>query len=216
MTIPTTNVTLTDIQTEFGGTAPINLSEYYAGGPYVPNPPPTSGSQTGPIPTSGPIKIGFFKGVTKVVAPVYAPWQAESLVGNSVTTSSHDGLIVEFLFNNGQFAGLSDTGDTTITTNTVGTVLSPTYWYSNTPTPGIGNSYWVRCTVTSGTPCNNYDPSYPPGVWNTISGSPYFGYSVNASGPISQSGTFLIEISDSAAGTNILATGSMSIRLTHS
>ena len=36
MAIPSTNTSLDGIQTEFGGTNPISLSEYYSGGSFVP------------------------------------------------------------------------------------------------------------------------------------------------------------------------------------
>lgn len=63
MSVPSSGpVAFTDIQTVFGGTAPIALNEYYAGGPFVPNPPPTSLAQIGVIPTSGAISVGNFLG----------------------------------------------------------------------------------------------------------------------------------------------------------
>jgi len=60
MAIPSSGpISLDDIQTEFGGTNPIGLSEYYAGGSFV-----SSGTtgDSGPIPTSGEISIGEFYG----------------------------------------------------------------------------------------------------------------------------------------------------------
>ena len=81
MTVPVNNVSLLDLQNEFGGSGIISLSEYYAGGPYVSNPPPTSNYQTGPIPTSGPISLGCFRGVTKitpvVLTPPYRDWETD-------------------------------------------------------------------------------------------------------------------------------------------
>ena len=62
MAIPSTgSLSLDDIQTEFGGTNPISLSEYYAGGGLV-----QSGAtgDSGAIPTSGQISIGQFYGST--------------------------------------------------------------------------------------------------------------------------------------------------------
>jgi hypothetical protein len=60
MAIPSSGpLSLDDIQTEFGGTNPIDLSEYYAGGANVP--PGTTGD-SGPIPTSGEIAVGEFYG----------------------------------------------------------------------------------------------------------------------------------------------------------
>lgn len=65
MTTPTSNVTFSSIQGEFGGSNPISMSEYYRGGGIV------NINQTSPygtIPTSGAINVGVLKGVTKYVA----------------------------------------------------------------------------------------------------------------------------------------------------
>lgn len=51
-------ISLSDIQTEFGGSNPISLSEYYRGGAY------TTGNNTG-VPTSGQIQMDDFYGATK-------------------------------------------------------------------------------------------------------------------------------------------------------
>jgi hypothetical protein len=60
MALPTSGVLdLSDIQTEFGGSNPISLSEYYAGGLYVPS--GTSGTN-GAVPTSGEIAVSDFYG----------------------------------------------------------------------------------------------------------------------------------------------------------
>lgn len=83
MTVPVNNVSLLDLQNEFGGSGIISLSEYYAGGPYVSNPPPTSNYQTGPIPTSGPISLGCFRGVTKITPVVLTPPAYVDMYGHS-------------------------------------------------------------------------------------------------------------------------------------
>jgi hypothetical protein len=58
MALPSSGVlTLNDIQTEFGGTNPIDLSEYYRGGGLVPD---TAGNAG--IPTSGVISVTDFYG----------------------------------------------------------------------------------------------------------------------------------------------------------
>ena len=51
-------ISLSDIQTEFGGSNPISLSEYYRGGAY------TTSNNTG-VPTSGQIQMDDFYGVGK-------------------------------------------------------------------------------------------------------------------------------------------------------
>ena len=68
MTIPSSGpVTFTDIQTEFGGTNPIALNEYYAGGGLVPA--GTTGTY-GAVPSSGQISVQNFYGTT-AYTPIY-------------------------------------------------------------------------------------------------------------------------------------------------
>lgn len=58
MTLPTSGpMSLSMIQTEFGGTNPIDLNEYYNGGLYVPN-----SSTNNNIPSSGTISLQDFYG----------------------------------------------------------------------------------------------------------------------------------------------------------
>ena len=80
MVLPTAGnyIRFSDIQTEFGGTNPINLSEYYSSGTY------TTGVSG--IPSSGPIYLSMFAGTANpgsgpVVTPV-------NLVQNSTFTST--------------------------------------------------------------------------------------------------------------------------------
>ena len=60
MTTPTGTISMTNIQTEFGGTNPINLTEYYAGGAYVP-------AGTAGVPSSGTISMDNLRGKSKFV-----------------------------------------------------------------------------------------------------------------------------------------------------
>lgn len=69
MALPTSGpLTLAQIQTEFGGSNPISLNEYYAGGANVPA--GTSGTN-GAVPSSGTISISNFYGTQKV-APTFS------------------------------------------------------------------------------------------------------------------------------------------------
>jgi len=64
MTLPSSGaLAFSQIQSEFGGSNPISLSEYYRGGPIVPNHGNTSN-----IPTSGSISVSNFYG-TSAQAP---------------------------------------------------------------------------------------------------------------------------------------------------
>lgn len=65
MALPTSGtLTLADIQTEFGGSNPISLSEYYAGGSYV---PAGASGTNGAVPSSGTISISNFYGTSAVL-----------------------------------------------------------------------------------------------------------------------------------------------------
>lgn len=62
MTLPTSGpISLQDIANEFGGSHPLSMSNYYAGGPHVPS--GTSGTN-GPVPTSGPLNLTNFYGTS--------------------------------------------------------------------------------------------------------------------------------------------------------
>jgi hypothetical protein len=68
MTLPTSGpLTFADIQTEFGGSNPIGINEYYAGGSYVAA--GTTGTY-GAVPSSGQISVQNFYG-TSAIPPVY-------------------------------------------------------------------------------------------------------------------------------------------------
>jgi len=63
MAIPASGaVSLTTIQTEYGGSNPISLNEYYRGGANVPN-----STSTASIPTSGAISVANFQGTSKTL-----------------------------------------------------------------------------------------------------------------------------------------------------
>ena len=65
MSIPTSgSLAFTALQTEFGGTSPIALSEYYAGGDYV---PATASGTNGDVPSSGALAMSKFYGTENVV-----------------------------------------------------------------------------------------------------------------------------------------------------
>lgn len=108
MPTPSTGaISLNDIQTEFGGSAPTSINEYYAGGSLV-----YSGSQgiNGAIPSSGQISFSQFRGTIKAGQQAYTSggtytWVAPTGVynvsvvavgasagGGSVTASGGGGL----------------------------------------------------------------------------------------------------------------------------
>jgi len=107
---PGTAISMTTIATEFGGTVPHSLNEYYRGGGLVPNAPANSA-----IPTSGQIAIGNFYGATNRIS-----------VPLTISTNSYN---YDVYTNRGPtyVAGISDI---TVTVNpgiTVGSTATPTY-----------------------------------------------------------------------------------------
>lgn len=75
-------ITLAEIQTEFGGANPISMSEYYAGGAYVPS--GTTGTN-GAVPTSGQISFSQFYGTSDFVMPTIT-------LGNHTLTAYSDSV----------------------------------------------------------------------------------------------------------------------------
>jgi len=62
MTLPTSTISLSDIQTEFGGSNPINISEYYATGSGIPD---GVASGIANIPSGGTISFSNFHGAIR-------------------------------------------------------------------------------------------------------------------------------------------------------
>jgi len=107
---PGTAISMTTIATEFGGTVPHSLSEYYRGGGLVPNTPGNSA-----IPTSGQIAMGNFYGSANRVAI------ALTIAAN---TDNYD------VYTNRGPTYVAGTSDITVTVNpgiTVGSTTIPAY-----------------------------------------------------------------------------------------
>lgn len=129
MALPSSGaLSLNDIQTEFGGSNPISLSEYYAGGGRVPA--GMSGTY-GAVPSSGTISIRDFYGTTQVTI---------SLTDQTIYTSNVPTVYLYYTLTSGgqaQYSLVSGGG-------------SPTnleQWC--TPTSQATN-YEAKVTVTSG------------------------------------------------------------------
>lgn len=75
MATTTTNLGLSQLQTEFGGASPIALSEYYRGGAYVPTDQYGSFTDGVLMSSSGTLRMGMFRGVTKTAgAALSSTW----------------------------------------------------------------------------------------------------------------------------------------------
>jgi len=160
MALPTSGpLSLTDIQTEFGGSNPISLSEYYAGGGLVP--PGTTGTY-GAVPSSGQISIQNFYGTSNITLGFDANFVMTS-DGTSPSTQQAS-------FTLGTNATVSSSAET-ITS-------AATRWGSPTIV-GIGSDFEVRLEVSSIT-ANASDPTQIQfaGVNVTAAGNtPYYALS---------------------------------------
>lgn len=85
-----------------------------------------------------------------------------------------------------------------------------TSWFSPDPTPGIGNSYWIRATLQSGTA----PASGAVGQWLQLNATRSWTYTA-PSGEVfsSRHGVLLIQIATDAAGSNIVSSGTISLRV---
>jgi hypothetical protein len=86
--IANTNISLSDIQTEFGGANPIGLTEYYSGGPYVPT--GVNGFR-GNVPSSGAISALDLARVD-LVGIFTKKWSSSSSLDTPVGSINNDGL----------------------------------------------------------------------------------------------------------------------------
>jgi hypothetical protein len=135
MTLPTSGpLSLSDIQTEFGGSNPISLSEYYAGGGLVPA--GTSGTY-GAVPSSGAISLQNFYG-TSAFAAVFNNAENISLYAGGSPNTYYAAYTI----------------NTAATCSKVGSPFGlssssgPTAW--GTPTGGTpGNNFEARLNVTA-------------------------------------------------------------------
>lgn len=151
MALPTSGpLTLSDIQTEFGGSNPAALSEYYAGGAYVPS--GTTGTY-GAVPSSGAIGIQNFYGTTSLVINFT---DASVSVGPSYFTASAGYAI----------AGVTSGGKTIGNVYTMENGVWAQYEQWITPTSAAGD-YEVYASYTGSGPLGS-----AVNTWVACSGNP--------------------------------------------
>ncbi len=149
---------LSQIQTEFGGSNPISLSEYYAGGSFVPA--GTTGT-FGAVPSSGTISIRNFYGTSNAVVDFN-----NRFIGGSNFTSSNAGYQIVGTSGGGLVAGNN------YEFTNFSAPYGPIQWI--TPTSPAAN-YEVRATLTGGPLATG-----TVNAWVAVSGNP--AWSVEAFG----------------------------------
>lgn len=183
MTTPTGPISLGDVQTEFGGSNPIGMDEYYRGGTYV-NSTVAAGTSGNPIATSGAIQLGDFRGVTAL---------AFSIPVTQVQDNEFDP--------SDAYAGFTFYNDGTAAVQGNDALInSPPDWI--TPSGGTpGNSYWIRVSVTAGSNPNFSNPGV--GSWLAMSSTRTWTWSRTTVG--SNTATVTIEIASDSGGSNVVA-----------
>lgn len=185
MALPSSGpLSLGDIQTEFGGSNPISLNEYYAGGAYVPA--GTSGT-FGAVPSSGTISIQNFYGTSKVV------YRLDTDIYIDFALSPTDARVTFSVNSNGTVLVTGDTSGT----------LDSYNWL--TPTTG-STSYYVRATPTSGT-----FSSGTTGTWLALTSNRTWITEFTSNSPGSKSTTADIEIATDSAGANVVVSASVTL-----
>lgn len=191
MTLQTSgNISLTDLQGEFGGTAPLNLTDYYAGGGLVPA-GATDGSGN-PIPSSGTIKLTDFYGASAI----------------TIALSNHSVSAVATGFAKSKISALS-TGVLEGEKTEISTVTTTTYgseWASDQPSTA-GSDYEVLATQVSGDAISG-----TMGSWLSLSADRSWSISASASAGslLNRSGVVRLQIRK-AGTTTVLATGDITL-----
>lgn len=191
-------ISLLNIATEFGGTSPHSLSEYYRGGGLVPNTPANTN-----VPTSGVISLSNFYGASASSGSIVNP-----LPGNGSTYSSSDDISSQvYLYVNTD--GIMQVNTTSAGTTTIGNWFTPT-------TTGIGNSYWVRFVLNSTSGSSTNTSWTTTTGWLQLSSQRSCFVSAFTSGPSNRSRTanYTVQIATDSGGTNIVTSGTYTLQCT--
>lgn len=174
MPTPVGTITLADVQTEFGGVNPISLSEYYAGGGYVP-------STTSGVPTSGTISMDDLRGKSAVNYGALTPSVSSIAEGASCTFTLSGGsgitngtyywriegtniTAADFTALSGSFTITSNTGSFTVASLSDGGVESTeTFRGMIGIASGVPVAYVTSAYVSlTDTPVPTYSASWSP------------------------------------------------------
>lgn len=185
MTLPTSGaLSLSAIQTEFGGSNPISINEYYAGGANV---PAGASGTNGAVPTSGQISFSQFYGTSDIVVNI-----------NTATVEDYT-----FVGGGGSIAGWKCHSDGNVKYNTAtGGSVNAYNWVVPT---SEGSNYWCRATLSSGsTPLGS-----GLGSWIDTALNP--GWEIQLSTVGSDTSVLSVQIASDSGGSNIIDTATITL-----
>jgi hypothetical protein len=194
-------ISLSQIQSEFGGSNPISLSEYYSGGSQV-------GSWVTGVPSSGAISLGDFYGTSQYIDPT-AGTTYFSISGSLVLTTSNGAT------GSGNAGSATDTdGGENNVTSYAAVIAAGTRAYTITNT-NIEGDITANITASNSSSLSTDDGFVAIGHYrggSLISGQ-YFGWSPSFAGAnvdVTRSFDFTLQINDtlqywvaSAAGGSV-------------
>jgi hypothetical protein len=148
-------ISITDLVTEFGGSAPHSLTEYYRGGSLVPNV-----TANNSVPTSGAISLTDFFGAVKET-------NSDTRTISPIGSGSFGGFITGFGFSSAATGfPIGGMGSPTIEFDGFNVTIEALYFLINGITfrasTNPGNSGWTSMTIGS-TTLNRADATYNGG-----------------------------------------------------
>jgi hypothetical protein len=174
MTLLTTGLTMSSIQTEFGGINPVSISEYVRGGAYVGAGQAISGTDTNAIPvsTASPIRMGMFRGLTKYangtrIGTGFSSANADvGGGGTAFITFQGDGTIEASSNHDYHSIYTAGPGVSVLNLDGNGNSNSTSYailqgdagWLAGSPISSQGAAYWIRARTgpTGGVAVNTW------------------------------------------------------------
>lgn len=160
MPIGTTNIKLSDIQTEYGGSNPISLSEYYRGGSFVIAHPNNTG-----IPSSGAISCSHFFNqrkewvVTVTISANTTNFNLRSFLNSTYGDFSSVPTIVTVTINSGVVVSSTSTGTPAFTTGSSWAAGSTFALVNNGSIIGMGGAGGTGTGATAGTAGSSGGPA---------------------------------------------------------
>lgn len=212
MALPTTSLSLSAIQTEFGGSNPISLSEYVRGGSYVPS--GTTGAY-GTIPTTASnISMGLFRGTQKATVAISNLTLTSQVgstfngtAGSSLTFFADGTLFYSLIVTNsstGRFVRIEYTGGATIASGTTGINGNVSGMWKLSGAASDYQIYVSKGAGALGTYCAITNASFD--TWTSMSNNVAISVNTAINDAIDQ--TFTVQIR-SASTSTVLATATI-------